>query len=65
MGLQEINAPMNEFITWKRALETTSQSNELKLAMAIKMDELMDVCHTIVKTFLKETKELYEREKKK
>lgn len=62
--IQEMNAPMNEFITWKRALETTSQSNELKFVIATRMCELMDDCSKTCKKFLDETRQMYEKEKK-
>ena len=64
MPLQELNAPMNEFITWKRTVETTSQSSELRFVIASRMCELMDDCGKMCKKFLDETRQMYEKEKK-
>ena len=64
MALQELNTPMNEFITWKRAVETTSQSNELRFVIATRMCELMDDCCKMCKKSLDETRQMYEKEKK-
>jgi hypothetical protein len=55
--MQAINAPIQEFLAWKRTMEVTQQSPELKLSIVVKMRALIDECALIMKRVEQEARQ--------